>query len=114
MTVVTTANCRQFLVEVAKHKPEIINSIWQDCTTAMQEAVTEKLWKRESKFRPTSDHDYAPDEYRLWNWGDVVPTEDIAWVRVFCLDPAQFEDAVKFLVYEMTDGSLLLGDYIGD
>lgn len=37
MTLVTTANCRQFLAEAAKHKPEIINSIWQDCTTAMQD-----------------------------------------------------------------------------
>lgn len=114
MTKTTTADCKRFLVDTVKQKPIIINSIWRDQTTAMQEAVREKLWKREAKFRPTSTHDYALDEYRLWDWGDIVPTEDINWVRIFCLDPDQFEDAVKFFVYEMKNGDLVLGDYIGD
>lgn len=112
---VTTEQCRQFLVQEVTKNPKIIHDIWQDQSTAIQEAKTEKLWRREAKFKGSNtNHRYAPDEYRLWNWGRVIPTNDVAWVRVFCLDPVQFEDSIKFLVIEDHDGNLMLGEYIGD
>lgn len=111
----TTQHCRQFLVQEVTKNPAIIHDVWNDQTTAIQEAKTESCWRREAKFKGSNtNHRYALDEYRLWNWGQVVPKVDIAWVRVFCLDPAQFDDSVKFLVLEDHNGSLMLGDYIGD
>lgn len=121
MSKITTADCKKFLVaEIAKNN-NIIHDIFGDTVTAINEAQVEKNWKRESKFSPTGDGDYAEDRYYFWrptyghsgNWGSI-DAKDLTCVRRFILDPKTFDSAVMFNVLEDKNGKLHLGEYVGD
>lgn len=119
MKKVTTADCKQFLVDEISKNPQIINDIFKDTTTGIAAALTRSKWVRESKFKPDGDHDYAQDEYELWApmHGPIpasIPASKLRAVRRFCLDPDQFDSTVVFNVLEDLNGQLILGEYMGD
>jgi hypothetical protein len=118
-TKITTADCVNLLVTEIKKNPSIIHELFEDNTTAITEAVNPKKWKRETKFKPMGTHDYASDFYHLWSplYGSTrghIAQEQLASVRVFALDPEQFEDSIKFMVLEDLTGQLHMGEYVGD
>jgi hypothetical protein len=122
MTKITTADCKQFLVAKITKNPEIILDIYEgfnEPDNLLPTALIEKKWVRREKFKPTSDHDFANTEYDLWYpvrgpGRGSVPADSLATVRVFSLEPNEFDDAVRFMVLEDKTGQLLLGEYIGD
>jgi hypothetical protein len=119
MSKVTTADCKKFLVAEITKNPNIIHDIYNDSVTAIDDALKEKNWKRESKFNPVGDNDYADYSYSLWcprmgpGRGQVKDTDLVA-VRRFFLLPDKYEDAIGFNVLEDHQGNLHLGAYIGD
>lgn len=119
MSKITTADCKKFLVAKITDNKGIINDIFGDTVTAVNEALQEKKWKRESKFTPTGNGDYVEDQYKLWcpTYGPSsgsIDANELTCIRRFVLDPDQFEDAVKFNVLEDNHGQLHLGEYVGD
>lgn len=120
MTIkITTADCKKFLAEQVIKNPNIVREIFQDLNTAIAEASNPKKWQRESKFNPTGDNDRVQDHYNLWcpEYGPSkgsVPATDLVSVRIFWLDPNQFDTAVMFMVLEDRNGQLHLGEYVGD
>jgi hypothetical protein len=122
MSKITTADCKRFLVSEIAKNPNIVLDIYGGFNSPgnlLPTALVEKKWKRTEKFKATGDHDMADYQYSLWfpvrgpSAGEIV-AEDLATVRVFHLDPDQFDDSVGFMVLEDNAGQLLLGEYIGD
>lgn len=122
MSKITTADCKRFLVaEIAKN-PQIVLDIYggfNNPGNLLPTALIEKKWIRSEKFKPTGEHYRVEDSYRLWSplKGPVrgeVPAETLSAVRVFHLDPDQFDDSVGFMILEDNAGQLILGEYIGD
>lgn len=122
MSKITTADCKRFLISEITRNPQIILDIYEgfhETDNLLSTALVEKKWKRTEKFKPTGEHYRVEDSYRLWSplkgpQRDEVPAEALAAIRVFHLDPDQFDDSVGFMVLENKDGTLVLGEYIGD
>lgn len=119
MSKITTADCKKFLVAEVTKNPDIINDIFGDTATAIDEALVEKNWKRESKFAPTGNGDYVQEQYDLWypTYGPgrgSIDAADLVCVRRFILDPEKFDSSVMFNVLEDKKGQLHLGEYVGD
>lgn len=106
MIKITTADCKKFLVAEITRNPNIIHKIYEDKTTAINEALIAGNWVRVSKFKPEEDvytHDYK-----------TLPLSNVKAVRQFVLDPGNFDTAVQFYVIEDKTGNLILGEYVGD
>ena len=106
MPKITTADCKNFLVAEITKNPRIIHDIYEDTTTAINEALVAKNWIREYKVRPDDDvytHDFKK-----------IAASKIRAMRRFVLDPGNFDTAVCFIVLEDTNGNLILGEYVGD
>ena len=122
MNKITTADCKQFLVTEITKNPRIVMDIYSGFnypSNLLSSAMNVKKWVRTEKFKPTGDHDRVEDEYELWYpvmgpGRGSVPADRLTAVRVFSLDPAEFDGSVRFLVLENKTGQLLLGEYIGD
>ena len=122
MSKITTADCKRFLVAEITRNPQIVLDIYGGFDrpgNLLSTALVEKKWKRTEKFKPTGEHDRVEDSYSLWyplkgpGRGEVL-AETLTAIRVFHLDPDQFDDSVGFMVLEDKTGQLLLGEYIGD
>jgi hypothetical protein len=122
MSKITTADCKRFLVAEITQHPEIVTSIYDGFDSPdnlLPTALVEKKWIRSEKFKPTGEHYRVEDSYRLWfplkgPMRGEVPAETLSTIRVFHLDPDQFDDSVGFMVLEDLQGNLILGEYIGD
>lgn len=106
MAKITTADCKKFLVAEITRNPGIIHDIYEDTTTAINEALVDKNWVREWKVKPAEDV-YTYD-------GKKILASKIQSLRRFVLDPGQFDTAVIFCVIEEKNGNLVLGEYSGD
>lgn len=122
MSKITTVDCKQFLVAEITQNPQIVLDIYggfDDPENLLPTALVEKKWKRTEKFKPTGEHYRVEDSYRLWSplkgpERGEVSAEALVTIRVFHLDPDQFDDSVGFMILEDKTGQLLLGEYIGD
>ena len=125
MTKITTAHCKQFIADFHKANPQIEtarfttphNPIDAETRQIILATTEPKNWKRISKNKPDPDEKYhayidgaavnryaEPQEY--------IPSELIACERGFDLELA--DGQVAYRVLELKDGTLRLGDYIGD
>lgn len=116
---ILTADCKKFLVSEIAKNPNIIHDIFDDNTTAINEALIEKNWVRTAKFNPAGLHDRVQSEYNLWHpvYGPScgnVDASKLSAIRIFQLVPNKFDSAVAFIVLEDRSGNLMLGEYIGD
>jgi hypothetical protein len=109
MAKITTADCKKFLVAEITRNPAIIHDIYQDKTTAINEALVAKNWVRISKCKADAeDGDVGTYD------GLQIDPSTVQAVRRFVLDPATFDSAVVFCVIEDKKGNLILGEYVGD
>jgi hypothetical protein len=128
MTNITTADCKKFIVQFQKNNPNLERSRYrlspQDNVSNdpeyqfLTDALIEKNWKR--IFKTTKDFDehsnYVYIDGQLFNRyaepAGQVNYDDIKCIRGFDLDSA--DGQIAYLILEMKDGTLHLGDYIGD
>ena len=123
MSKVTTADCKEFLVEEIAKNPTIINEIF-NCflnPLVMADALNEDKWVLEKKFKATGKHGLAETEYQTWSssyesrggqFPEYIEATDLKWVRVFNLDG--YNGQVAFYVLEDNQGNLILGSYVGE
>ena len=117
MSKITTADCKRFLVAEIAQCPEIVTSIYDGFNspeTLLPTALQERKWVRREKFKATGKHDRVHDEYFPLAMASPIPAADLSIIRMFYLDPDQFDDSVGFMVLEDLQGNLILGEYIGD
>lgn len=116
MSKITTDDCRDFLVSLAKNGT--ITGPWGPTHPKFDAAYVEaaltnpKNWKRFEKRRPDEEI------YSLeidGKWVDE-PAANFAWQRRFdCVDPrGDFDGSVAYIVLERLDGTLVLGEDCGD
>lgn len=116
MSKTSTADCRKFIVDFLRANPDVVLSNWsepEERTQIQRCLFTESKWKRHAKWRATGNHDFAEPEYPTFDRRRIL-AEQLSWVREFYLNPAEFENAIGFLVLEDINGNLILGDEIGD
>ncbi len=115
---ITTADCKKFLVAEITQHPEIVTSIYDGFNSPdslLPTALQERKWVRTEKFKPTGEHYRVQDEYfPLAPESPMIPAARLSTIRVFHLDPDQFDDSVGFMIYEDKQGNLILGEYVGD
>lgn len=124
----TTSDCKKFLANFFGSNPQIINALYggqnlNEIHEIQNFATNAKNWKRVYKCNP-GNSDYCRDRYSIFR--DQVrvnqycepvvpftwPIDDFVSERGFRLE--QMEDSVTFVVLEDKNGTLHLGDYIGD
>jgi hypothetical protein len=119
MSKPTTEDCRNFLVKCVE-QGLVTDSMspnhprWTEGLAAYirQSMLAAKNWKREYKTRPHDDTFYVCVD---GEWVDE-PAENFAWVRRFeCHDyKGELEGSIAHLVMERLDGTLVLGEDVGD
>lgn len=117
MSKISTSDCRKFIVEFAKSNPTTVLSNWDDpeeLERIKKCLTTESKWKRHSKWKPGSNHDFAQPEYPVFDHSRQIPAGQLAWVREFYLNPTEFENSIGFQILEDIDGNLIMGQDIGD
>ena len=120
-----TKDCKEFLAAFFKRNP-IIPGFFGSADEGdpiLKDAQTPNKWKRRYKCKPGRG-DYEFRDYSLYtegcvinHYGDAMPLvkaelSDYVSERGFDLEGT--EGQIAFLVLEMEDGSLHVGDYIGD
>lgn len=128
MTTITTADCRKFIVSFQAKNPELerirfglkpsdnveSNPDYQ----FIKDILVEKNWKRLFKMKPDPDEHsnviYVSGQMfnRFAEPISQVSWNDIKYVRGF--DMVTADGQIAYLVLEMKDGTLHLGEYIGD
>jgi phosphomannomutase len=119
-TKVTTDDCRNFIVEFQKRNPAIEQTRFGEeiDDEAVDNLTKPSAWKRQYKIRPDGDENYFRcyiDGGKINRYAEPqakIPITDVAWVRRFDCDG--FNGQVAYEIYEMKDGSLVYGDYVGD
>ena len=116
MTKITTADCKNFLVDcVTKDSNLVVGYTPAETVRVRASAMTAKNWKREAKIDPNKDNDYADagDDWGLYYGGTISGTK-LKAVRKFYLDPDKYDTGYCYMVLETLDGELLLGEDWGD
>lgn len=133
----STADCTAFIVDFQKRNPSLEDGRFgmeQAAGTMEGEPMDEegiaafarlhdpKAWKRIYKRRADHEENVSPRGARLRHFvegddGHKGPTgtaslADAATIRGFMFD--RLDGQIAYEVIEMKDGTLLLGDYIGD
>ena len=127
MAKITTDDCKRFIVQFQKDNPKLELTRFgiteqdnvsnnRDCSY-LTDCLIEKNWKRLFKRKP--DEDDGVSVYisgqsfnRYAEPAGRVNFKDIKCTRGFNMETA--ETQIAYLVFEMNDGTLRLGDYIGD
>ncbi|WP_410951119.1 hypothetical protein [Pseudomonas sp. S1(2024)] len=119
---VSTADCKAFVVDFQRNNPGLERGRFgmpADAPEAPYAGLDNvKNWKRVSKTRPVDGelyHRYGDTATPFRTNGEAripVAHADIAWVRTFDFDPA--DGQIAYFVFELKDGTLVMGDYIGD
>lgn len=117
MTKITTADCKNFLVECFTKDPALavgrVNAA--DLPRVLADSVVAKMWKRDEKINPNKDNDYtgAGDDWGM-NYGGLISGTKLKAVRRMVLNPDEYDGAICYMVLETLDGELLLGEDFGD
>ena len=116
MTKITTEDCKRFLVDAVSRDSSIVLEFWDDeASEVIKDATNAKKWKRMSKQNPKDCQLFHYNGYFVDHKGNSsVAVEDVACVRTFALDPENYDSALAYLVLECKDGSLVLGENVGD
>jgi hypothetical protein len=116
---VSTDDCRKFIVAFETANPQLEAARFTDEWDSDQRAalLIFSNWKREHKIRPPKDETYSvyvegQEINRYAEAAAKIASSEIAWERKFNCCP--FEGQVAYLVLEKHDGTLLLGNYVGD
>jgi len=130
MTKITTDDCKKFIVQFQKDNPalerirfgfdpddNIQDTDFDPDCEYFADCLNEKKWKRLFKRNPEKE-----DGTSVYISGQIfnsyaepagsVNFEDIKYTRGF--DMVTADGQIAYLVFEMKDGTLHLGDYIGD
>jgi hypothetical protein len=115
---ITTADCKNFLVDCVKKDPELVAGRLDGTvasTVALASGTNAKEWKREAKINPNKDNDYgdAGDDWGMYYGGTISGTK-LKAVRKFYLNPDEYDSAVCYMVLEDLNGNLILGEDFGD
>ena len=113
----STNDCRNFLVKtLSEHTFIVLNRFEdQESKDQIKSVMTNpNKWKRHTKWKAKGNHEFAEPEYLTYNHSQLIPAEQLSWVREFYLNPDEFEDAIGFQVLEDLNGNLILGQDIGD
>lgn len=127
MTKITTEDCKKFIVQFQKDNPDLERDRFGIEPTEtlstnpdlqfLSDCLLEKNWKR--LFKTKFNEDYSTGIYvsgqkfgRFDRQAAYVNENDIRYVRGFDMDTA--DGQIAYLVLEMNDGTLHLGEYIGD
>lgn len=119
---VTTEQCRAFIADFEKRNPQIEEARFgsggdEEDDEVQAATCNPKNWKRLHKTRPEQDFPYMfyVDGQSVNYYAEPstsISESEIAWVRGFTCVPS--EGQIGYLVLEKHDGTLLLGNYIGD
>ena len=115
MTKITTADCKKFLVNFFKNNPAPIIDIYGN-DYALEDSQIEKLWVRDSKCKPGGGN-HEMSEYYVCDSSNKYsyrPATDFTVERIFRLNLDKYDTAVIFIVLEDVEGTLYLGDEVGD
>lgn len=125
MSKITTENCKEFIAQFQRNNPELVytlfdvtpNTVDSELKSVFMDAQNPKKWKRTYKRKPELSRSYMayvsgaplnsyaePQEH--------INAQHIESERGFDLEPA--EGQIAYMVLEMKDGTLRLGEYIGD
>lgn len=114
---ITTADCKNFLVECFTKDPNLpVGRVHaDDLPRVLADSVVAKMWKREAKINPNKDNDYrdAGDDWGMYYGGTISGTK-LKTVRKFYLNPDEYDSAVCYMVLEDLNGNLILGEDFGD
>lgn len=117
MTKITTADCKNFLVECFKKDPNLaLGRVHaDDLPQVLTDSVVAKMWKLEARINPNKDNDYG-DAGDPWDthYGEKISGTKLNAVRRMILNPDEYEDAIQWMVLETIDGELILGKDFGD
>ncbi len=122
MSKISTDDCKKFLINFHANNLHIEKTRFEltdespELDLFVKELLSEKNWKRLFKRKPEYDETsiyisgvpvniYAEPQSK-------VKLEDIKFVRGF--EMIKSDGQIAYLVLEMKDGTLHLGDYIGD
>ena len=107
-TKITTEDCKKFLADhFRKHPQDFFEYCDADLITLSQQisiASKPSSWIRLGKVSAKSYIEYTHD---------VLPAS-VKTVRAFACDPKVFDSSAAWNVYEHADGTLSLGEYVGD
>lgn len=123
MTKITTEYCKKFIVDFHRKNPNIemtrfriSNTPTSEESELLADLLNEKNWKRLFKRLPEEDENYIYiDGENVNKYAEPqskVKFSDIKFVRGF--EMIKSDGQIAYLVLEMKDGKLYLGDYIGD
>ncbi len=126
MPKITTADCKKFIADFERRNPQLEAARFdEDFDEVAALVVNPDNWKRRYKCRagaPGGGYDGQDGPYHFYQDGAAInrhvePTgtiamDQIAWERGFDCDGTDGQVAYKVL--ETLDGTLLLGEYIGD
>lgn len=127
MSKITTEDCKKFIAQFQKDNPDLERArfgIKPEETVEtnrdiqyLQDCLNPKNWKR--LFKTKFNEDYSTGIYisgqkfdRYDRMAGYLKEEDIRYVRGFDMENAGGQ--IAYLVLEMNDGTLHLGEYIGD
>jgi hypothetical protein len=103
------------LSEFFQQNPQVLQTMFdpEEGAEVCQQAVKPANWKRVAKFNPTGDNDWVRSHYSTVD-NHTMPAEALKSIRVFYLRPDLFEDAVGYMMLEARDGTVSIGEYVGD
>jgi len=127
---ITTEHCRQFLVKFHTDHPEFLYVYTELGDSYNFKKLDEDMradankpsnWKRAWKGKVSPDqYMYYPEDIQYTkhdiydeNLMKSISGDELAFVRIFELNPNKWEANVAFMVLETKDGKLLLGQYVG-
>lgn len=125
MSKITTEDCKEFIAQFQRNNPELeyarfqvnANTVDSELKIVFMEAQNSKNWKRTYKRKPDLSQSYmayvsgAPlNSYAEPQ--ELINVQHIESERGFDLSSA--DGQIAYIVLEMKDGTLRLGDYIGD
>lgn len=122
---ITTADCKIFITTFLKSNPDIMVTLYgltePEEIQEMMDLVTDKAnWRRMAKRKPDEDDANVWNEYLVNIYVDgkkpnhfaettgTVKTNDVLWVREFKCGK---DTDIGFLVIEMRDGTIHLGEH---
>lgn len=121
----STEDCKNFIVDFVKANPSVVISIYgEEIDGLVLDATNPKKWKRTYKCKPGGGN-YEFDSYEIFSKNEKIskmgyggtktyPATGFVSERGFILDENKYDTGIQFVVVESKDGSLYLGDYIGD
>jgi hypothetical protein len=121
----STEDCKNFIVDFVKTNPSVVISIYgEEIDGLISDATNPKKWKRTYKCKPGGgNHEF--DSYEIFSKNVKIsrmgyggtktcPATEFVSERGFILDDEKYDTGIQFVVVESRNGSLHLGNYIGD